>query len=267
MSVDVIGDGFIARHVRHHLAAARIHAHATILAAGVSSTSTTGAEPFRREADLVRAAARHCRENGRLLVFLSSAAPSLYGRTGVGQEDARLAPVTPYGRHKLALEEFVAASGTAWLTLRLAAVTGPRQNPVQLLPSLVQQVRAGTVTVYRGARRDLMDVRHFLAVLEGLLRTGMRNRVVNVASGVAFPVETIVDGIEDRLGRRATRRHLDVPPESLRLSNRRMLTLVPEAAHFGFGPGYLDRILDRYAGAENPDSATTTAVETGTGSP
>ncbi|WP_408994594.1 NAD-dependent epimerase/dehydratase family protein [Streptomyces sp. 1268] len=266
MSLDVIGDGFIARHVRHHLATDAL-AHTTILAAGVSSTSTTGTEQFRREADLVRAAARHCRENGRLLVFLSSAAPSLYGRTGVGREDVRLAPITPYGRHKLALEEFVAASGTAWLTLRLAAVTGPRQNPVQLLPSLVQQVRAGTVTVYRGARRDLLDVRHFLAVLEELLRTGVQGTVVNVASGVAFPVETIVDGVEDRLGRRAKRRHVDVPPESLRLSNRRMRALVPEAAHFGFGPGYLDRILDRYVRAEDPDSATTTAVEAGAGSP
>ncbi|MFF0001186.1 NAD-dependent epimerase/dehydratase family protein [Streptomyces avermitilis] len=264
MSVEVIGNGFIAWHARRYLTA---DARATVLASGVSSTSTVGEEHFRREADLVRDTARRCREHGRLLVYLSSAATALYGRRGVGREDTRLVPITPYGRHKLAMEELVAASGAAWLTLRLTNITGPRQNPAQLLPSLVRQIRTGAVTVHRGARRDVVDVRHFITVLERLLGAGVHGRIINVASGVASPIEEIIDGIEARLGRRVNRNILDVPVEAVRISNRCMRTLVPEAEEFGFGARYLDRLLDRYVGPESPDSTTATAVEAGTGTP
>jgi hypothetical protein len=91
-------------------------------------------------------------------VFLFSAATGPYGGEGEGREDFPVTPVSPYREHKLAMERLVADSGANWLTLRLSRVVGPRQNPVQLFPSLVRRVRSGTVMVHRGARRDLMDV-------------------------------------------------------------------------------------------------------------
>lgn len=244
MTGEVVGRGFLAEYLRRHLSA---DALATVLAAGVSNTSETSPERFRREAALVSGTALRCREAGRLLVFLSSAATGLYGRRGVGREDSRVTPVTPYGRHKLAMEHLVADSGAPWLTLRLSHVVGPGQNPAQLFPSLVRQVRSGAVTVHRGARRDLMDVRHVTAVLGRLLALGVHYRTVNVASGVAYPVDRIVTALETHLGRPARRTLLHVPSESLRLSNDRMRALVPEASEFGFGPGYLDALVGRYA--------------------
>ncbi|WP_289782072.1 hypothetical protein [Streptomyces phaeoluteigriseus] len=40
-----------------------------------------------------------------------------------------------------------------------------------------------------------------------------------------------------------------MPPESLRIPTGRMRAYVPEMAHFGFGPDYLDGLIARYAPA------------------
>ncbi|MFJ8085533.1 NAD-dependent epimerase/dehydratase family protein [Streptomyces sp. NPDC096205] len=246
MSAEVIGDGFIARYLRRHPLP---HHWVTVLAAGVSSPSESAPEQFAREARLVTATVRRCREQRRLLVLLSTAATGLYGRQGEGHESARITPLTPYGHHKLAMERLVTASGAAALILRLSHLVGPDQNPAQLIPSLVRQVRSGTVTVHHGARRDLLDVQHFGTVLNRLLDLGVHGRTVNVASGVSYPAEEIVTAVEAALGSRAHRVPHLVPPESLRISTDRMRAYVPEAAHFGFGPSYLDGLIARYAPA------------------
>ncbi len=49
MTAEVIGDGFIARHLRRHPLP---HHRVTVLAAGVSRTSETAPEQFAREARL-----------------------------------------------------------------------------------------------------------------------------------------------------------------------------------------------------------------------
>ncbi|MEU8433909.1 NAD-dependent epimerase/dehydratase family protein [Streptomyces sp. NPDC029216] len=247
MTTEIVGGGFLAHYLRHGLTHG---VPATVLAAGVSDTSERSPERFRREAALVSETARRCRERGRLLVFLSSASTGLYGRTGEGSEDTRAEPVSPYGRHKLAMERLVAESGARRLTLRLSHVVGPGQNPAQLLPSLVGQIRAGSVTVHRGACRDLIDVRHVTTVLDRLLALGVDDRTVNVASGTSVPAARIVSALEAALGRSAHWTFHDVPTETLSVSNRHMRTLVPETAAFGFGPDYLHDLVRRYVSAD-----------------
>ncbi|MFF3248955.1 hypothetical protein ACFYWY_35710 [Streptomyces sp. NPDC002870] len=78
-------------------------------------------------------------------------------------------------------------------------------------------------------------------MLDGLLGLGVRGQVVNVASGVSFAAEEIVTAVDASLGQQAHRVLREVPPESLRIANRRM--------HFGLGPGYLDRLITRYVPA------------------
>ncbi|MFJ2769917.1 NAD-dependent epimerase/dehydratase family protein [Streptomyces sp. NPDC087300] len=253
LSVEVIGGGFVARQAVLHFGARPDAPCATLVAAGVSDTSETSPECFHREELLIRRTARRCQEDDRLLVFLSSAAGGLYGREGEGREEGPPAPFSAYGRHKLAMERVVADSGARWLTLRLSHLVGTQQNSRQLVPSLVRQIRSGEVAVHRGACRDLLDVRHFLVVLDRLLTLGVHGRVVNVASGTAVPAERLVAGVEARLGRRARRRFHDVPPETLRISTRLMCSLVPEAAGFGLGPDYPDELLDRYVRGESTD--------------
>jgi len=244
--MDIIGRGFLAGSLT---ALAASHPRVTVLAAGVSTTVVDAEAEFRRERDLVMATAASCRRSGRLLVFLSTASHALYGTTTTpADESAPLAPETAYGRHKLSLEESVRASGAPWLVLRLSHVVGRGQRPHQLLPTLVRQVSAGTVTVYRGAHRDLVDVRDVVRAVDGLLSRGVRDETVNVASGTPYAVEDIVAGVERRLRTRAVRRVVDSGAARTLVSVERLRLLVPQACPPG-GPPYLDGLLDRYVDA------------------
>ncbi|GHE48416.1 NAD-dependent epimerase/dehydratase family protein [Streptomyces capitiformicae] len=246
--MDIIGRGFLAGSLT---ALAASHPRVTVLAAGVSTTAVDTAAAFRQERDLVMATAESCRRSGRLLVFLSTASHALYGATTTpADESVPLAPDTAYGRHKLSLEESVRASGAPWLILRLSHVVGRGQRPHQLLPTLVRQVAAGTVTVYRGAHRDLVDVRDVVRAVDGLLARGVRDETVNIASGTPYAIEDIVAGVERRLGTRAVRQMVDGYAVRSLVSVERLRLLVPDACPPG-GLPYLDGLLDRYVHAED----------------
>ncbi|RKN47496.1 NAD-dependent epimerase/dehydratase family protein [Micromonospora endolithica] len=244
--MDVVGRGFVAQNL---LPIADRHPRVTVLAAGVSTTVEDDAAEFQRETELVRRQADRCRREGRMLIFLSTASHSMYGSPPVAaDEDYPVTPPEPYGRHKLALERELRAHGVDWLTLRLSHAVGPGQRGHQLLTSLMDQIRAGSVQLFQGNHRDLVDVRDVVAALDGLLAADVRNEVVNVASGTAYPIEDIIDGVEARLGCRAAREIIvDVDPNHTVVSVAKLRALAPAACPSG-GPRYLDHLLDRYVG-------------------
>ncbi|WP_018681851.1 NAD-dependent epimerase/dehydratase family protein [Actinokineospora enzanensis] len=244
--MEIVGNGFLARHL--HIAFGDRHPEVTALAAGVTRTIDATAAEFDREAALVYDVTRRCRADGRTVVFFSTASDSMYGGIGAtGAEDGPVFPTSAYGRHKLAMEAVLAASGARHLTLRLAHVLGVGQRPHQLLPALVGQVRAGRVTIFRHAHRDLVDVRDVVGALDGLLASDTRDTVVNVASGVLTPVERIVEGIERRLGTRVARRYVDRPVVTTATSVRRLRALVPDWPSRD-DADHADTLLDRYVG-------------------
>jgi len=254
--VDIIGRGFLARHLRGIAAA---HPGVVAVAAGVSAASGTSAAEFDREATLLSTVLERCRATGERLVFFSTASTGMYGAPGgCGREDEPVEPRTPYGRHKLGLEARIRASTVDHLILRLAHVAGPDQPPHQLLPSLASQVLAGTVRIHRGARRDVIDVVDVVAVIDRLLAAGpdggagIGPAVVNVATGHAVPVEALVAGIEERLGTRAARVVVDTPPMNHLVSIDTLRRLVPAVDAMGFGPRYHESVLDRYVPAVTP---------------
>ncbi|MEU5050611.1 SDR family oxidoreductase [Streptomyces sp. NPDC021096] len=244
--MDIVGNGFLARHLRP---LAGRHPDTVVLAAGVSSAGGTSWEAFAREAALLGEVAERCRATGRRLLFFSTASTGMYGAgPGPGTEDRPVTPCTPYGVHKLSLEERLRASGAAHLVLRLSHVVGPGQPPHQLLPGLVRQLRDGTVRIHRGATRDLIAVADVVTVVDRLLTLDLRGQTVNVASGEAVPVDTIVDHLERRLGLAARREHQDAggPPVVTGICTRKLRGLVPETARMGFGPTYYRRVLDGF---------------------
>jgi nucleoside-diphosphate-sugar epimerase len=236
-----VGTGFLARHLRPLSSA---HRDVVVLAAGVSSAASSSAADFDRERALLERTIRRCRQTGRRLVFFSTASTGMYGAAqGAGREDVPVSPVTPYGMHKLGLEERVREAGIGYLVLRLGHVTGPGQPAHQLLPSLVRQVRAGRVTVQRGSSRDLISVRDTVAIIGLLLGAGVRDQTVNVASGSDVAVERIVDHLAHRLGRDPEREYV---PGSGRnqVSVAKLRALVPAVDQLGFGADYYLRVLD-----------------------
>jgi NDP-hexose 4-ketoreductase len=243
--MEVVGRGFIAGHTRRHFADR--YPFSTLIAAGVSSVLITDVSEFDREAALVYDVLRRCKAEGRTAIFLSTASAGMYGAAdSPGDEGGPVFPLTPYGRHKLALESVCATSGARWLVLRLAHVVGTGQQPHQLLPSLTRQLLAGAVTLHSGASRDLLDIRDMLRLLDTLLARGVANEVVNLASGKPETIERIVDGLEERLGVRAQRRLVEMPAKRAVVSVEKVRRLVPFFDELGFGPGYLPALLDRH---------------------
>jgi len=245
--MEVVGAGFIAGHLR---ALGAAHPDAVVFAAGVSNATCTSRDEFAAETGLLNRTLRRCRADGRSLVYLSTAGSDLYGAIGPGVESATAAPASAYGRHKLACEAVPAESAVRVLVLRLGSVSGPGQRPHQLVPVLARQVRGGAVVVHRGAHRDLIGVTHVVRCVDALLSAGVREDVVNVASGVSVAVEHIVDHLESRIGGPVRRQYVD-RPDAFRISIAKLRRLVPVVREWGFGPDYYRRVLDQYLSAEH----------------
>ncbi|MET9297307.1 SDR family oxidoreductase [Streptomyces sp. NPDC003077] len=247
--MEIVGRGFLARSLKP---LAGGHPGAVVFAAGVSSAPSTAQAEFAREAALLYEVLDHCRARGRRLVYFSTCGGGLYGTgDGPSREAGPVFPATPYGRHKLAMEGVLRASGVPALVLRLAYTVGRDQRGHQLLPSLLRQVRSGTVHVHRGSRRDLVHVDDVVAIVDALLARGAGNDVVNVASGFAVPVEDIVAHLETRLGVTAERRYVDVADDHA-VCNDKLLALLPEHARPAFHAGYYRGVIDRYL--DGPDT-------------
>lgn len=241
--MEIIGNGFLARHLR---ALQGQHPDAVAVAAGVSWTASTSDADFAREAELISDTVRRCRRTGQTLLFFSTSSAAVYGASHPGRESDQVTPYNPYGAHKLALERLVSEGATSYLVLRVAHLVGHGQPGHQLLPTLTRRVLAGdTVRIQRYATRDLIAVTDAVAIIDSLLRQGVRRETVNVASGVAVPVTAIVDRLERRLGMVADRELVDGGAAHL-VSTDKLRCLVPKADDMGFGPDYPFAVVDAY---------------------
>jgi nucleoside-diphosphate-sugar epimerase len=240
--MEIVGRGFLAGQLA---GLADRHAGVVVLAAGVSRTQGAGPADLVREQELVRAWAQRGPRDGRLLVVFSTASHAMYGSTERPASEATpVRPSSTYGRHKLALEQLVADAGSRWLVVRLAHVIGPGQRPHLLFPALIAQIRAGTVRLYAGAHRDLIDVADVVPAIDTLLTAGVCGEVLNMASGDPVSVAAVVDGIEARLGCAVHREIVPATPVRTVVSAARLRALVDTWPPGG--PAHLDRLLDRY---------------------
>jgi nucleoside-diphosphate-sugar epimerase len=241
--MELVGTGFIARNLG---GISGKHPGSVVLAAGVSSTHTREEVAFARERHLVGTFARRCAQDGRLLVVLSTATHAMYGSTdlAVAEQDP-VDPRLPYGIHKRAVEGLVETSGARFLILRLSHVVGIGQPSHQLLPSLVEQVHTGTVKLFQGAHRDLVDVEDVAAAIDSLLENRVEGEIVNVASGSPHPISEIAGGVAERLGLNPEFDLVEAEPVRTVVSIDRLRSAAPGAAPSG-GAEYLDHILDKY---------------------
>jgi NDP-hexose 4-ketoreductase len=192
-------------------------------------------------------------------VYFSTASPHLYGWRGSGcAEDSPIYPCTAYGRHKAAMEAVIRQSRADYLILRLSEVVGPHQRSYQLLPALAAQVATGEVTVYRGARRDLIDVADVVTVTAELLGAGhggpaamaggpvMAGGTVNIASGHSAAAEEIIDHLILRAGRTVAKTYVDASADRCLVCTDVMIRRAPVASRLGFSPTYYQAVIDRY---------------------
>jgi GDP-4-dehydro-6-deoxy-D-mannose reductase len=121
-------------------------------------------------------------------------------------EDDPIGPSSPYGLSKLAQEQLglraVREDGVDVVVARSFNHTGPRQSPEFAAPGMARQValvESGALDAVKvgnlDAQRDLTDVRDTIRAYRLLMDAGAPATVYNVATGVARPIRSVLDGL------------------------------------------------------------------------
>lgn len=141
----------------------------------------------------------------RRVVLASSA--HVYGLgPGLLDEASALAPVTHYGASKLAMEHLARPFAALGIVIaRPFNYTGPGQSPRFLVPKLVEAFRARREELHLGNRhvaRDFSDVRHVARAYLALIEAEAPPAVVNLCSGQAVSIDTLLAVLEAETGHR-----------------------------------------------------------------
>jgi UDP-glucose 4-epimerase len=175
--------------------------------AGGSSVGLSIAQPFEdfyrtvtstaRLLEWIRGSAPQCH-----IITASSAAVYGSGHTGAISEEAAVTPMSPYGQHKLMMEQLCSSYATSFglrsSVLRLFSVYGPRLRK-QLLWDVCSRLAQGrTELVLEGTGdeiRDWTDVRDVVRLLTkvGELPKAETFRVINGGSGRGTSVVEIAN--------------------------------------------------------------------------
>ncbi|MCA9513607.1 MAG: NAD-dependent epimerase/dehydratase family protein, partial [Myxococcales bacterium] len=139
------------------------------------------------------------------VVFSSSAA--VYGDdvTQPVGEGATLAPISPYGVHKLASEQHVrnhARAGLGGTSLRFFNVYGPRQDPKSPYAGVIglfldRALRGEPLTIFGDGQqtRDFVYVADVVRAIAAALGRPGRGESVNVGTGSRITVRELADGV------------------------------------------------------------------------
>ena len=229
----VIGSGLLARAFL--LAPIETYRNACIYAAGVSNSSCTNIDEFRRERQrLVQA----------LLEGKQADAFVYFGTCSVADPETK---DTPYVQHKLAMEMLV-SSHPRHLICRLPQVAGKTSNPHTLLNFLYTRIaRSEAFTVWGGAYRNVIDVDDVVAIVQQLIAApSMRRATINVANACNYPITDIIHAMEDALGK----------PSVYSIANRgsaytidvSAIAPILKQAAVCFGDDYLRAVMGKYYG-------------------
>jgi UDP-glucose 4-epimerase len=155
---------------------------------------------------------------------------SVYGANAVlpKHEDLSPAPRSPYAASKLATESYTLAWSQVWgfdaLAFRLFNVFGPLQPAghayAAVIPAFVDAALAGRPVEVHGDGRQTRDFTFVDSVCEILIQAVIRgvscDRPVNLAFGGRHDLLTVLDMLEEILGRPVPQRHVDPRPGDVR---------------------------------------------------
>jgi nucleoside-diphosphate-sugar epimerase len=148
-------------------------------------------------------ATRQAAPNAHLLYASTS---SVYGRFATGDENAPLAPVSPYGITKLAAEHLVRAYaqqyGLRTSVLRLFSVYGPRQRPDMGYNIFIRRILAGEPIVVDGDGTDSRSNTYVLDCVDGIARAAAQPDVsvgetFNIGGGQEVSVNEVLAMLEE----------------------------------------------------------------------
>jgi len=148
--------------------------------------------------------------------FLHCSTSSVYGRFATGDEDAPLAPISPYGITKLAAEELCRAyaekDGLRYTILRLFSVYGPRQRPDMGYNIFIRKLLAGDTIVVDGDGTDSRSNTYVADCVRGLMLAAERpersaGQIFNLGGGEEVNVNEVLAILEELSGQKARIAH------------------------------------------------------------
>lgn len=183
----IIGDGLIASAFR---ACAWNDDGVAIFASGVSNSSETREDEFRRERDLLLDVINA----GKKLIYFSTC--SIYDPA---------AQASAYVSHKKEMEALVATCREFFI-FRLPQVVGRSKNPHTLTNFIFKKIISREkFDLWRHAERNLIDVDHVVEIAASLVEAQVSlNDVVNIACPFSVKVAEIVSIFENILSERAS---------------------------------------------------------------
>ncbi|WEK34145.1 MAG: hypothetical protein P0Y53_16780 [Candidatus Pseudobacter hemicellulosilyticus] len=204
-----------------------------VFASGVSNSKSGAAADYEREKALLLEQLKAYPD--KVLVYFST--------TSV--DDPDLAH-TDYVQHKLRMEALIAKEAASYQVFRLSNLAGRSANPNTILNYFYRHISEGlTFVLWQQSERNIIDVADVYRVADHLLQQGLfRNQVVNIANTSSYPVGYIVERIEAACGRKGVYTAVDKGAR-VHIDTSRLQRVYQELG-IQFGPGYLDRILEKY---------------------
>jgi nucleoside-diphosphate-sugar epimerase len=172
--------------------------------AGPASVPASLGNPAADRAGAVDVLAAVIERMGRArLVLISSAA--VYGQPEQLPiaEDAPLAPVSPYGRHRVEAEGLAGASGVPLVIARVFSAYGEGLRRQVLWDIARRALDAGTVELSGTGEetRDFVHARDVAGAVCAMVRSGaFEGEVVNVATGVETSIAELAELMTRELG-------------------------------------------------------------------
>lgn len=142
---------------------------------------------------------------GRRFVGVGTCAEYAWGATRLDEATTPCRPATLYGAAKdgtrRILEAFAGQTAMRFAWGRLFYLYGPGERRGRLVPDALQALTAGTAfpTSHGLQRRDFLHVADAAAALAALV-AGDVTGPVNIGSGTAIPVRTLLEGLAARIG-------------------------------------------------------------------
>lgn len=228
----IIGSGLLARAFSYDY----LHRDdICVFAAGVSNSSCTDFQEFKRERQRLIVALLEARNVDEFVYF---------GTCSVLDPDA---VQTPYVQHKLEMEQLVRSHERS-LILRLPQVAGRTPNPHTLLNYLFARIsRSESFTVWNNARRNIIDIEDVVSIANWLIVNNTeRNLTYNIANLINYSMGEIVAAIENVLGKPALYEAIEKGSEYLIDTTAIMPAL--DKTCICFENDYLKRVLFKYYG-------------------
>jgi len=225
----VIGNGLLA----HSFESYNKDDKFLIFASGVSNSKTKNPEAYSREITLLKKSIEQHRD--KTIVYFSTC--SIYD-----PDEMKSA----YVQHKLKIENIIQTTVPQYYIFRVSNVAGKSPNPNTVLNYFYYHINNGiNFDLWTNACRNIIDIDDVFFIADQLMKNKLvRDRVINIASPVNYPVKEIVTAIELFLNTKSN--YVEVNKGTCFEIDLSAIQHIIEQPNLHFDNRYLPRLLAKY---------------------